>query len=57
MKRLYVMAAAVPLLALLAVAQDDAAAQKMKAMEQLQKVKAEFDAVASQMKVIGIAGR
>ncbi|MBZ5618882.1 MAG: hypothetical protein LAQ69_09195 [Acidobacteriia bacterium] len=56
MKRLYVMAAAVPLLALLAVAQDDAAAQKMKAMEQLQKVKAEFDAVASQMKVIGIAG-
>jgi len=60
MKRLYVMAAAIPLLAMVAAAQDDALRQQklMAVQEDLakQKLKAEFDAVASQMKVIGLSG-
>jgi hypothetical protein len=57
MKRLYVMVAAVPLLALVAAAQDDVIRQKQ-AQEDLakQKMRAEFEAVAGQMKVIGLSG-
>src|SRR5882724_10088461 len=49
MKRLYLMAAAVPLLALVAAAQDDAT-------ERMAKVKAELDSVMGQMMVIGLSG-
>ncbi|HEV3202389.1 MAG TPA: hypothetical protein VGZ73_31045, partial [Bryobacteraceae bacterium] len=57
MKRLYVMAAAVSLLALVAAAQDDVVRQRLAAQEDAaKKLKAEFDAVASQMKVISLSG-
>lgn len=60
MKRLYVMAAAVPLLALVAAAQDAPrrviVRQDMQDDVAAQKMRAEFDAGTVQMKVIGLSG-
>jgi len=56
MKRLYVMAAAVPLLVQVAEEQDDVMRQKLMAAQDMQKMKAELEALAGQMKVIGLSG-
>ncbi|HLK62400.1 MAG TPA: hypothetical protein VKU19_03115 [Bryobacteraceae bacterium] len=49
MKRLFVMAAAVPVLSLVAAAQDEP-------QQHMAKMKAELDAVMGQMKVVGLSG-
>jgi len=59
MKRLYVLAAAVPLLALLAAAQEvsrRATPQEADLGQMRDKLKAELDAAIGQMKVIGLSG-
>jgi hypothetical protein len=59
LKRLYVMAAAIPVLALVLAAQDDVVRQKLAAAQEdlaRAKLKAELDAAMGQMKVISLSG-